>query len=242
MLTTVLISAIYCAVCVLVYFYTDKKDSADNAFNRGAAVFVLLAAAAVRVFFALQDYSFTYDTNCFKAWGSYANSLGFKNLYSGEFFLDYPPGYMYILALANGIINLLGLDINGVGATFVIKLPSMLADFGIAWLIYRFAQNRGLGRNKAFFAAGMFLFMPSVIFNSAVWGQIESWYMLFILLAVPVTDEALQYFSPGRGPQVSDVLLDFSGCISGLIFTALVFNVIKYKKKGLKRSGKFKGI
>ncbi|MBQ6928965.1 MAG: glycosyltransferase family 39 protein [Oscillospiraceae bacterium] len=195
MLTTVLISAIYCAVCVLVYFYTDKKDSADNALNRGAVIFVLLAAAAVRVFFALQDYSFTYDTNCFKAWGSYANSLGFKNLYSGEFFLDYPPGYMYILALANGIINLLGLDINGVGATFVIKLPSMLADFGIALLIYRFAQNRGLGRNKAFFAAGMFLFMPSVIFNSAVWGQIESWYMLFILLALCFATENRTVFA-----------------------------------------------
>lgn len=51
--------------------------------------------------------------------------------------------------------------------------------------------------------------------------------MLFILLAVPVVDETIQYFSPGRSPQVNDVLLDFSGCITGVIFTALVFMIIK---------------
>ena len=189
MLTTVLLSLIYCAVCVLVYFYCDKKDADSNTLSKGAVVAVLSAAAAVRIFLALQDYYFTYDINCFKAWGSYANNLGFKNLYGGEFFLDYPPGYMYILALANGIINLLKLDINGVGATFVVKLPAMIADFGIAFLIYRFAKKHSTGTNKAFFASAVFLFMPSVIFNSAVWGQIESWYMFFILLALCLAAE-----------------------------------------------------
>lgn len=55
--------------------------------------------------------------------------------------------------------------------------------------------------------------------------------MLFILLAVPVIDETIQYFSPGRSPQVSDVLLDFGGCVTGLIFTSLVFIAIKLLKK-----------
>ena len=195
MLTTILLSAIYCAVCVLIYFYADKKDCLNCRLNKAAVAAVLLAAAAVRILFALQDYCFTYDINCFKAWGSYANSLGFKNLYSGDFFLDYPPGYMYILALANGVINLLGLDINGVGATFVVKLPAMIADFGIAYIIYRFAEHRGIGSHKAFFAAGMFLFMPSVVFNSAVWGQIESWYILFVMLALCLAAENKTVFA-----------------------------------------------
>ncbi|MBR2028554.1 MAG: glycosyltransferase family 39 protein [Oscillospiraceae bacterium] len=194
MLTTVLISLIYCAVCVLVYFYTDKKDC-GRPLNRWAVAAVLLCAAAVRVFFALQDYYFTYDINCFKAWGGYANRLGFKNLYGGDFFLDYPPGYMYILALVNGITNLLGLDINGVGATFAVKLPAIIADFGIAWLIYRFAQKNGFEKNRTFFAAGMFLFMPAVVFNSSVWGQIESWYIFFILLALCLARENKTVFA-----------------------------------------------
>lgn len=59
--------------------------------------------------------------------------------------------------------------------------------------------------------------------------------MLFILLAVPVVDETIQYFSPGRSPQVNDVLLDFSGCITGVIFTALVFAIIKLMIKNRKQ-------
>ncbi|MBQ7816163.1 MAG: phospholipid carrier-dependent glycosyltransferase, partial [Oscillospiraceae bacterium] len=97
---------------------------------------------------------------------------------------DYPPGYMYILAAVNGLINLFGIGINSVGAVNLVKLPSILADFGIAYLIYRFGQLKGVGKNKAAFIAFMFLFMPSVIFNSSVWGQIESWFMLFVLLSL----------------------------------------------------------
>lgn len=193
MLTTVLISLIYCAACVLVYFYIGKKE--NRPLNRIAVFALLFAAVAVRVFFALQDYCFTYDISCFKAWGSYANALGFKNLYGGDFFLDYPPGYMYILAITNGIINLLGLDINGVGATFVVKLPAMIADFAIAWLVYRFALKRGFEKAKAFFVSAVFLFMPAVIFNSSVWGQIESWYVFFILLALCLAAENKTVFA-----------------------------------------------
>ncbi|MBE6894830.1 MAG: phospholipid carrier-dependent glycosyltransferase [Ruminococcaceae bacterium] len=183
MLATILFSVIYCAAMVLVYFDMDKKESCGRALNTKSVCLAVGAAAVLRIFLALQDYCFTYDINCFKAWGSYANSLGFKNLYSGEFFLDYPPGYMYILALINGLTNLLGININSIGATFLVKLPAMAADFAIAYLIYRFASKNGLGAHKAAFAGLAFLFMPNVVFNSSVWGQIESWYMLFILLS-----------------------------------------------------------
>lgn len=56
--------------------------------------------------------------------------------------------------------------------------------------------------------------------------------MLFILLSVPVIDEAIQYISPDRGPQVSDVLLDFSGCMTGLLITIAIITLIRnYRKK-----------
>ena len=195
MLNTVLLSLVYCALCVLIYFYAEKRDVLGKDINKKILAVFIILAAALRIVPALQEYCFTYDINCFKAWGSYANSLGFKNLYSGDFFLDYPPGYMYILAVVNGIINLLKLDINGVGATFVTKLPSMIADFAIAYLVYRFAQKNSIGKNCAAFAAVAFLFMPSAIFNSAVWGQIESWYILFILLSLYFAHESKTVFA-----------------------------------------------
>lgn len=54
--------------------------------------------------------------------------------------------------------------------------------------------------------------------------------ILFFLLAVPVTDEFIQYFPEGRSAQVSDVVLDFSGCIMGLAVTAAVFAFFVMKK------------
>ena len=41
--------------------------------------------------------------------------------------------------------------------------------------------------------------------------------IMFFLLAVPVLDEFIQYFSDGRNSQVTDVILDFGGCIFGFI-------------------------
>lgn len=40
-------------------------------------------------------------------------------------------------------------------------------------------------------------------------------YIFFFSLAVAVTDEYIQLFSPGRSSQVTDVLLDFSGAFVG---------------------------
>lgn len=59
----------------------------------------------------------------------------------------------------------------------------------------------------------------------------EIFKILFILLAVPVSDEAMQYISPNRGPQVSDVLLDFSGCITGLALTLIIITIIRNIRK-----------
>lgn len=45
---------------------------------------------------------------------------------------------------------------------------------------------------------------------------------LFFLMLVPVTDEFIQFFRPGRGSSVTDVLLDFSGGIAGMVFCCLI--------------------
>ncbi|MBQ2603833.1 MAG: VanZ family protein [Acutalibacteraceae bacterium] len=55
--------------------------------------------------------------------------------------------------------------------------------------------------------------------------------ILFFLLAVPVTDETIQYFSEGRSAQVRDVLIDFSGGLFGLLMCFLFVCIIAALKK-----------
>lgn len=66
-----------------------------------------------------------------------------------------------------------------------------------------------------FFIFGFFLTRTVYAFCNTYKGQVFK--ILFFLLAVPVTDETLQYFSVGRSAQVNDVLLDFSGALTAFI-------------------------
>lgn len=55
--------------------------------------------------------------------------------------------------------------------------------------------------------------------------------VLFFCLCIPVLDETIQYFSPGRAPEVRDVVLDFSGAVTGSIVVAFIRKICKMNKK-----------
>lgn len=48
---------------------------------------------------------------------------------------------------------------------------------------------------------------------------------LFTVLAVAVTDEFLQLFSDGRVADILDVLVDFAGAVTGMLFFVFIINV-----------------
>ncbi|MDE6181776.1 MAG: VanZ family protein [Eubacteriales bacterium] len=50
-------------------------------------------------------------------------------------------------------------------------------------------------------------------------------YPLFLCLLIPVIDEYIQLFSEGRASLVSDILLDFSGAFSGIIFVIIWISI-----------------
>ncbi len=181
MLASFLISAIYIAVCVLVFYHLEHHS--DLKIPKTVLWLAVAAAAGVRIFFALQDYYFTYDMNCFVAWGDYAHELGFKNLYGGDFFLDYPPGYMYVLFVLDCLCDALGAGYGDPLCFLIYKLPAIIADFGCGWLVYKFAREK-LNESQSAFLSVAFLFAPNIVFNSSVWGQIESWYLFFLAFAL----------------------------------------------------------
>ncbi len=62
----------------------------------------------------------------------------------------------------------------------LLKLPSIIADFGIAYLIFKSIQNKKLG------VAGsvVWLLNPVIWYNSSVWGQTESIVSFFVFLSI----------------------------------------------------------
>lgn len=55
--------------------------------------------------------------------------------------------------------------------------------------------------------------------------------VLFLGLFIPVIDETIQLFVEGRSGQISDVILDFSGVIAGIIITSILCIILNKSKK-----------
>ena len=145
------------------------------------AVFVVLALGlALRLFIAhlLPGSGFSVDLGAFRYWASNLASEGIGGFYDRDFFHDYTPGYLYVLWLVGIVGNALG----GVGD--LIKIPPILADLAIGWLAWSMVRELG-GRDRlALAAAATAVLNPISWFDSVVWGQADSFGVVFLLLGL----------------------------------------------------------
>ncbi|OGH38455.1 MAG: hypothetical protein A2905_01455 [Candidatus Levybacteria bacterium RIFCSPLOWO2_01_FULL_36_10] len=73
--------------------------------------------------------------------------------------------------------------INGPMLNMFLRIPSIIADIIITFLIYMFVKKRKTEKT-ALLASGFFLFNPAVIYNSAFWGQMDAINNLFFYLSL----------------------------------------------------------
>jgi Gpi18-like mannosyltransferase len=67
--------------------------------------------------------------------------------------------------------------------TVLIKLPANIADIFTALLIFKILRKYA-NFKTAYFGMVIYVFNPALIYNSAIWGQVDSVNTLFILLAI----------------------------------------------------------
>mgnify|MGYP001159226179 CR=1 FL=1 len=75
---------------------------------------------------------------------------------------------------------------------WLVKLPFILADIGLGYLIYKIIQK--YRPQKALLATILFLFNPVLIYNSAIWGQTDSLINLLALAGIYLVYQK-KYFS-----------------------------------------------
>ena len=159
---------------------------------------ILVLGLALRVFIAgiyMPLSGFAIDIGDFSAWGQRLASVGPAGFYVEGYFSDYPPGYLYVLWLLGTIGGALG-GIVGQNATAgLVKIPGIVADIGVAWLLFEMARRWGgelidrarvrvSAQTLGLVVATVYLFNPGTIFNSAVWGQVESVGTLVLLATI----------------------------------------------------------
>jgi hypothetical protein len=155
------------------------------------AIGTLLAAGlALRLIIAylLPGSGFKVDLGAFEYWARNLAQDGAAGFYDRGFFADYTPGYLYVLwlvGLVGDAFNRLGINTVGPwGFVDLLKLPSVLADVGIGYLIYRLVLDLGASQRRALIGAAIFLFNPITWVDSVVWGQVDSFGVVFLLLGL----------------------------------------------------------
>lgn len=217
--------------------------------------FLFLLGLIVRLSIIFYDYS--WDVNNHMVWAKDFLMRGPQNFYetqSSNVFAtltpNYPPLAIFIFAVMNLLNPLihstywwLNLNISFIPSNMIffleklvflaalMKVPAILADLGIAYLVLFFAKKI-IPKNKKsqIIAASFILFNPAFIYNSALWGQIDSIPIFFVMLSV-------YFLLYTKRNTISTILFTLALLIkpTALIFLP-VYIIIFIKKFGIKKS------
>jgi Gpi18-like mannosyltransferase len=130
---------------------------------------------AILIRLPLLDFKSSDYFNSLKPWYLTIHSMGFSAFKTN--FTTYNPPYLYLLYIIARTFP----DIDKVLA---IKIPSLITDFICAYFVYLIVNLRYPKRPFAIIAALIFLFTPTVILNSAFWGQADVLFTAPLLAAI----------------------------------------------------------
>ena len=116
----------------------------------------------------------------------------------------YPPGFLPAILGADGVAALTSLDFLS-----VIRIPSILADAAIAWVVQDFLGRRGHEQRTRLAAAALVALGPSFVAVSGFHGQIDAVAILPAALALAAWERVE---GPAR-PYVAGLLLGLGGSI-----------------------------
>lgn len=178
----ILISLAFLAAVII--FALKSRGNVNSQINIKGAVFILLGFALVlRLVVGFTSTGYETDIGTFKAWGAMVNDIGYSNMYSSGAFLDYPPGYLYILGWLDSLRGLLSIESGSQLFSLMIKLPSIFADLVCGYLIYRIGKTK-IGQIDSLLLSAIYLFCPAVLINSTVWGQADSFTTMLLLISL----------------------------------------------------------
>ncbi|MCY9696804.1 glycosyltransferase family 39 protein [Paenibacillus alginolyticus] len=189
---TLVFSLLYVIICIrMVAKAPDHNSKLTDPKNIAPTYIGLLmfAGFVLRTIGAPLIQGHPIDFIDFSAWSDHAFSAGLPGFYNDQMFVDYPPGYIYILYVIGAIKQIFSLNYQSAAATILIKLPAIIADLLTSYLIYGLAKKHMNHQVSALFAF-LYLLNPAIYLNSTVWGQIDSVYTLVIFFMITaLTDQ-----------------------------------------------------
>jgi len=163
--------------------YRRRGRITENASHGRYWLIALIASALViRLAIAFMIRGYYTDINCFTLWSERMYARGPLDFYSTEYFCDYPPLYMLMLYLAAWIRDIAGIGYLSEMHIVLVKLMPIIFDLALAALVYGIAKKHA-GTRIALMCAAICALNPAAIVDSAAWGQIDSVFTFFTVLA-----------------------------------------------------------
>jgi Gpi18-like mannosyltransferase len=171
--------AIYIVIGAILIW--NRSKSQQTWYAIGAIALAL--GISLRIVAAVKTASYPYDFATFYAWSEGVVQSGFRAFYGSQRFVDYPPGYMYVLYVVGELRHAFGFVQGSVGSAVLLKAPAIAADVAISFVLYRIGRERGTSQ-LGLLVATLYLLNPVVWLNSAMWGQVDSVFTLILLVAI----------------------------------------------------------
>jgi hypothetical protein len=119
----------------------------------------------------------------------------------------YLPGYFPIVLAVKGLSGL-----TGIAFEQLVRLPPILADLAIAWVVQDFLGHRGASARARLGAAALVALGPSFVAISGVHGQIDAVAILPAAIALSVWERD----RPGRRAWIAGLLIGIGAAIKGV--------------------------
>lgn len=205
-------SVIFLLLSCGIYYLFKSKTTKINLKDEKLLIFTLLAAGLFLRVAASTLFDGHNDVNLFENWASNAAN-GISQFYTNAKSADYPPLYIYVLALIGKMSKL---SIFNSYYILMLKMPSIIADIVTAYFIYKLGKKY-IRCEISIFMAAFYIFNPAVFIDSTFWGQVDSFFTLLIVLAVFLLSEKKIIFSTAMF--VAAVLMK----PQGIIFLPILF-------------------
>lgn len=186
----------------------------------------IIIGLTLRILFNNLIYS--KDAESFVFWGIYLKSNSIASLYESlpGGFTPLPPFYYYISRFLANLSDLLGLLENQWATYLIFKIPPILSETVIAILIYWFVKKY-LNSKWAIASSAFYFLHPAVIYNTAIFGQIDSFvvslaFIAIILIVIKKYAVALFIYSLGVLSKLQDL-----GVFPLVVFLSLVSVPVK---------------
>ena len=152
------------------------KESSTYGWPASTSIALIIACAVtLRLIIAYAilpaDAGFAADLSAFRSWAADLGANGPWGAYARGYFLDYPPGYLWILWPLSAISSALTSSFDP-GA--LVKLPAILADALLILVTIRLANDLGASARAQRNVTLLLAFTPIIWLTSAVWGQVDS--------------------------------------------------------------------